>query len=966
MLIEKNDSQQTKSSTMENNQPMFHKGMITIKVKEGIKDLMKQKGNVFLNIPSLDSKAGKYKVDLLEKRFKYNPKKLKKGMPDLSRIYRIEFPEDYPVTKVAREFSKDPNIEYAEPIPFIQLLEVPNDPMYGQQPYLQQIFAEEAWEIHKGENGTEEVIIGVVDSGVEWGHEDLIDNIWQNMGEDFDGDGHTLEFVSGEWIFDPGDENGLDDDGNGYIDDFIGWNFYNNSNDPNPIPGTLKWDHGTKMGGYANATTNNNIGIASISWNLKTIPVQAGWDCYIFQAYNAVIYAAENGADIISCSWGHYGFNTIAYQEAIDYVNGLGSIIVAAASNDNQFRNFYPAASPGVISVAAVNHIDQKASYSNFGPSITISAPGGDGSYPLLTTNVNNSYTSTGGTSCATPIVAGLLGLVKSYHPDWTPDQVITQVLGTADTIDSINPGFENQLGSGRINAYSALDSSGVTLQLEIALDLFYSDFQDLDANQIPEPGDTISLSLKLRNYNYGVAADNATFTLSTEDIDITIINDAFIKDIPADDYFILEDAFVFAISEETTTHLTIFELVTTADKEITWGDTISFEVLVAPAGILVYQGEGLGNAYSGDYINEFLVEQGLQVFYTSHYPSSLNGFDAVFLSYGNYGLMLDDGTPFTMENTEIMQEYLINGGKLYIDCGTFFGIQVFYGYPNLQELMDLLGVAETEFTMTTNFINMLSGLPGSICHDLVFSGSTQNLSWFIDKMTPNENGIAAFEEEEYGTVAIQGEGEYGQKTFCFSYALGHLEDNSQGTRDELMNRIVEFFDLFDPMADFIADTTFVVEGDTIHFTDLSENSPTGWEWYFEGGTPDTSTEQNPEVIYNNPGNYDVILIVTNDYGSDSLTIPGYITVYPETGTDAQTSSQMLFYPVPVKDKLFIEHDKKIRSIEILNISGQVIKSQEYNEKQIILDIRDLSDGLYFIRLKIWDEEVTRKIVKMR
>ncbi len=143
---------------------------------------------------------------------------------------------------------------------------------------------------------------------------------------------------------------------------------------------------------------------------------------------------------------------------------------------------------------------------------------------------------------------------------------------------------------------------------------------------------------MKLRNYNYGVGADNATFTLSTVDTEITIINNTYTADIPADDYFILEDAFEFVISENAQHTFVNFELVTVADKEITWGDTISVEFLVAPAGILVYQGEGLGNTYSGDFINEFLIEQGFDVFYTSHFPISLNGFDAVFLSFGNYG----------------------------------------------------------------------------------------------------------------------------------------------------------------------------------------------------------------------------------------------------------------------------------------------------------------------------------------
>ncbi len=793
MLTEKNDSQPTNSLNIDETQPQFHKGMITIKVKEGIKDLGIQRGNVSFNIPSLDSKAGKYKVDLLEKRFKYNPKKLKKGMPDLSRIYRIEFPEEFSVTKVAREFSKDPNIEYAEPIPVIHLLVEPNDPMYGDLHHLTQIKADSAWDIHKGENGTEEVVIAIVDSGTEWDHEDLVDNIWQNMGEDFDGDGKTLEFIGGEWIFDPDDENGVDDDGNGYIDDFIGWNFYLSGNDPNPIPGTYVWEHGTLMAGYASATTNNNIGIASISWNLKILPIQSGWESLVLQSYNAMIYAAENGADVITNSWGYYDFYSQAHFEAITYVRELGSIILGGAANSNQFRLMYPAAYPGVLGVAALNHLDAKASYSNFGPHIAISAPGGDGGYPLKTTSINNSYTSASGTSCATPIIAGLMGLVKSYHPEWTSDQVITQVLGTADTIDYLNPGYENLLGAGRINAYRALTETNVTLQQEIALDLFSSDFQDLDGNHIAELGDTISLSLKLINYNYGIVADDATFTLSTEDPDITIMSNIYIGAIPADDYFTLENVFEFKISEQATTHLVNFKLITMADKEITWGDTIDIEVLIAPSGILVYQGEGIGNTYSGDYINEFLIDMGFNVFYTSHFPSSFNGFDAVFLSFGNHGIRFSDGTAITMEMTQIISEYIYHGGRVYVECGSFFGTQYYFGYPDYEEVIDLFGIAEIEYIAPYNVVTQLNGFDGSICQNLEFTGSTQNLSWHIDPMIPNENGIAAFEEDDYGTVAVQGEGEYGQKTFCFSYALAHLEDGDEGTREELMNRIYDF-----------------------------------------------------------------------------------------------------------------------------------------------------------------------------
>nr|NQU92731.1 S8 family serine peptidase [Bacteroidota bacterium] len=653
------------------------------------------------------------------------------------------------------------------------------------------IKADSAWDIHKGENGEEEVVIAIVDSGVDWDHEDLVDNIWQNMGEDYDGDGKTIEFTGSEWIFDPGDENGVDDDGNGFIDDFIGWNFLNSSNDPNPTPGLPFFEHGTHTSGLASATTNNNIGIASVSWNLKIMPIDNGIDLSHHNGFDAIIYAAEIGADVISNSWTAH-FYAEANHEAISYAAGLGSIIVAAASNKNHFSNYYPADYPGVVSVAAVSNNDQKADFSNFGPNIWICSPG-DG---VLSAVPNNSYEFGWGTSMSTPIVAGLLGLVKSYHPEWTSSQVIKQVLATADDIDPDNPGYENMLGSGRINAYHALIDSGVSLAQEISIDMIHSTCHDDDNDQMLDPGDVVNMSFKLRNYNFGIGASNATFTLSTDDPDIIISNNSCSADIPDDDYFNLEHVFEFQISEQATTHLAMLKLITTADVEITWGDTISLEVPVAPQGILVYQGIGSGNAFSGDFINEFLNEQGFQVYYTSHFPFSLNGFDAVFLSYGNYGWRIDDGVIVTMVMAEAILEYLEYGGDLYVECGSFFSGMYYYGYPYADEIMELFGVEEYEVELSSNPLNSLTGISGSICEGLAFGGSTQNPSWFINKMTPNDNGIAAFEEDDYGTVAVQGEGEYGQKTFAFSYALAHLEDGAQGTRDELMARIINFFEL--------------------------------------------------------------------------------------------------------------------------------------------------------------------------
>ncbi len=264
------------------------------------------------------------------------------------------------------------------------------------------------------------------------------------MGEDADGDGHTMEYDGSEWIRDPDDLNGIDDDNNGFVDDVIGWDFHEqasigNGSNPDPIWNQGPYTHGTHCSGIAAGRTNNGIGISSVSWNIKYMPVQTdnGANTVLY-GFDGIIYAAENGADIISNSWGGFYYSQ-AHEEVINYAQQLGSIVVGGAGNGNINEIFYPASYPGVISVASVNEDDTKAEYSSFGPAVDISAPGGGGEVGILSTVPNNEYDLSAGTSMACPLVAGCLGLLKSYHPDWTNDQLIIQVLGTADNINSIN-----------------------------------------------------------------------------------------------------------------------------------------------------------------------------------------------------------------------------------------------------------------------------------------------------------------------------------------------------------------------------------------------------------------------------------------------------------------------------------------------------------------------------------------------
>ncbi len=766
---------------------LIEKSVITIKLKTGMEAIPAQKGSVAFLVESLDKLSATFQLKSIENRFRYNPSKMREGLPDLARIYRITFPENIPPEKVAKAFSDDPSVEYAEPIPVSQIMEEPNDYYYYLQHHLPQIQAEEAWEIHKGENGTEETIIGIMDTGVDWDHEDLLENIWQNLGEDADGDGTVFEYNGSEWIFDPGDENGSDDDGNGYVDDFIGWDFFNENNDPDPVG----WeDHGSHCAGLAAARTNNEIGVAGVSWNLKIMAMED----YTFQdAYQGIIYAAENGADVISNSWGHYHYST-ANLEAIQYAQGLGSIIVAAASNDDVYRCLYPASYPLVICVASVAEDDIKASYSNYGPNVTISAPGGDGGTngSLFSTSIN-AYDWKMGTSMASPVAAGVLALVKSYHPDWMPMEVMTQVIGTSDTIDYLNPDYYHQLGSGRVNAYRALSETGVNLPADLKMDIFDVAVEDLDGDGIRSPGDTLSLLVTMQNYSFGLFDPEATFTLGSDDPQVMVESLIQTDSIPPNNYFVLSEPFKVIISEDATPHYVEFYMAASSQLPIAFGDTTWFELFVAPDGIMVFQGPGSGNAYSGEYIMSYLENNGLEVLFMDELPLSLRGFDVVFMSLGNYGESLDDGTPLSDQMCNTLVDYLEGGGNLYLECGTMLGVLDYIGSTYTVELAELFGIADFETPLTTNSIDSLAGLGNSIAEGLYFTGTTQSPFWYIDILTPDETGTAMLEENGYGIVAVQAEGEYGQRTVMMNYAISKLVAGEPWMTTQLMENVCEY-----------------------------------------------------------------------------------------------------------------------------------------------------------------------------
>ncbi|MGB0428646.1 MAG: S8 family serine peptidase, partial [Flavobacteriales bacterium] len=217
--------------------------------------------------------------------------------------------------------------------------------------------------------------------------------------------------------------NGIDDDNNGFIDDYLGWNFGDDNNDPSHAISS----HGTQMAGLVIATNQNNTGLASACYNVpffvSKITKSNGDEV---DPYIAVIYAVDRGAKLINCSW--YQTSAINHgREAIDYAEEHGVLLVAAAGNLDADAPVFPASDPRVLSVGALNQNSEKSSSSNYGPWVDVFAPG----VQVRTTAPNNSYILSGGTSSACAITSSALGFLMKVFPDYTPDQLIQLVKQT-------------------------------------------------------------------------------------------------------------------------------------------------------------------------------------------------------------------------------------------------------------------------------------------------------------------------------------------------------------------------------------------------------------------------------------------------------------------------------------------------------------------------------------------------------
>ena len=308
----------------------------------------------------------------------------------------------------------------------------PSDPSYAQQYHHVLTENDLAWDVTLGDPG---IVVAVTDDGVDLDHEDLVNRIWTNAGEVPD--------------------NGVDDDGNGFVDDVHGWDFVDADNDPRPGTGA---NHGTHVAGIVAAETNNGIGVAGVAGAVSVMPLRfydparpSLWTSSVVAQTFA--YAADNGAHIVSTSYNIDRFvDDPVFVAGLDYLYDQGVLHFNSAGNGNT-ADPPRVAFEQTLLVANTNELDERYTTSNYGEGIDVSAPG----FQILSTIPGSRYGTLTGTSMAAPNAAGVAALIWSEHPDWSREQVAAQLLGSTTSIEAANPSLAGQLGAGRVNAHQGL-----------------------------------------------------------------------------------------------------------------------------------------------------------------------------------------------------------------------------------------------------------------------------------------------------------------------------------------------------------------------------------------------------------------------------------------------------------------------------------------------------------------------------
>ena len=831
-------------------------------------------------------------------------RKKSKSSSSINNIYKVTISEDHLVKKSCKRLMSSKYFEYCQPNFYDSILYTPSDPKATIQYALNNIKALEAWDIDKGDST---IIIGVSDTGINFDHEDLRDNIAYNPNDPIDG---------------------VDNDFDGYIDNYMGWDFGSNDNNPqwNESGTSGNAIHGTFSAGLAGADTDNGKGMASVGFSNKILPIKISNNYGgMSTGYESIIYAAEHGCKIINCSWG----NTIPHdygRDVIKYVTeDLNVIVVSAAGNDNNEELFYPASYDNVVSVAATNSSDLKWGNSSYNWRVDISAPGES----VLSTLSNSSYGVSSGTSFAAPIVSSSLALLLSYYPDTMSNIQIIEILkNSSDYIDStgLNLNYINKLGKGRVNVLRAL-------QGDFGAALSYKDFNLLKANNQAYAGDTAEFSGFIINYLSSI--ENVNVTISTSSPFIDILDHTFS---------------ISSISENEEFNINNLHLKVIIKEDIPDNETVEFSIHFNGSNYLNYELKQITLPFPSIVINKNRIQTTLFSEGRIAYNYSHNGF----------GLTLDSGD-------DILYEMGVVAG--YSEDKTIANVRSYTDFT-ATNILDSASIENTWYAKNKIVNNSVLPLSLNTKYELFDDSLYQNLFFIHQQIvnTSDENidnfflGVFAdwdIDQDHYNYTSIDSELALAL-THCYSsnkvagiqllshtqwnrYAIDNLYNNSPiHSRDGLTRP-----ELYQALSNN-------------NYYEGIENSGTDILDLLSSGPFDIATGDTLELTFAILADTSEINILKSGKLAQQLFDSLY---YGGMGiVELQSENPIQVFPNPAQEYFQIQISNigqfNSKNIEIYNVSGELIERRNLLTKNYKISTSNWGKGLYLVKIGSYSRKI--------
>ncbi len=865
-----------------------------------------------LSIKEADLSASKYSLDEI--------KKIEKAEEPLFRTYVFPVPTGKnPITYCNYLKSKYSNlVEIAEPYYIAQKMgSTPNDPSINKQNMLINIKALEAWLLYDGDDT---ITIGISDNGVDQNHPDLKGNIAYNTAEIPD--------------------NGIDDDNNGYIDDYAGCNLANQEDGLGWGNTYHKDQHGTEVAGIASATYNNNVGIAGIGAKTKFFPIKTSPSPSndIIYTYESIRYAALREFDILNCSWGIVKQFSEIDQSIIDYAVSRGVVIIASGGNatvpevlDRNSSVFFPAGYDGVLGVGEVDNGDKNTSESMFGRHIRVVAPG-EGNYS--TSGEGYDYVE-GGSSFAAPVITGAAALAKGKHPSLTANQIIEFVRQCTDDISAKNSGSA-KLIPGRINLEKV-----VTLDPMSLAGIRYEgkQYYDSKGQEVGRIFMDSSYKMKVRTRNYLAALTNARFVLSTAydpHNAIKVINSEVTLDQVNASSYIGLNGFEFTVKNIAFSPVVMridvyadgdyhdffkFDLIPTQnyitfnhqDLSVSFGDRGEFGLVGSDNTY------GVGLTFKDQYRQ--MGYPGSGIFFTAGNSKASGSFlgsyktEQMWSDLDNTNLLSDEFANSNLVGIELKQEV-----KFYDDLSNLVRIDVTVYNKSGDNIANPACGYYLDFDINENFEKNIARVFFD-AYPPELMGAENFAVEMMREDTPNMPMVAAAVYSKNSTAAAQAAG------------LPAVGSSSDFTEAELVN--------------------LLNNGINTQVTGLEDRA------MVVGMRFNTTLADQDSVKFT------VLLAMSETESSLAATI--------KAGVDKITSIKekedvvLKFYPNPVQDYLNIETAGVIQSIELCDLDGNIISSvNSINAQNYKVKTDNMASGSYFIKIKGLDFQTTKKFVIAR